>query len=359
MSATPASFAIASRDVREVALAQEDVGDLADALDEDERAHLAERVVQRVQHREEEDRRARHGGAHVAQHVDLRPPRPLRAVAQLHGDAAGLQRRAHRAAHVDVRMAAVPAALLALRLQPALELRHDAVHGCEVLERAARQRAVELVERPLGRQRLRALDLLALELAAQQLLEPAQLVARQPVAAGIVLVEVRLGLGAQAERTADALHVDADDPRPLALAAERRDGQPREVAQRGLRAVAQRRGDLLAQRVEVHLVEVRPAARRAVGLLDAGLDRRRLGGAEEEAVEDELEDRAGPRATSRASPTAPPGSPPGPSTRPRRAPRSRRAAPRSPRRRPPSAAPRRTRRVAPRCPGGAEAIRPG
>ena len=120
-------------------------------------------------------------------------------------------------------MVAVPAALLALRLQPTLELRHDAVHGREVLERAARQRAVELVERPLGRQRLRALDLLALQLAAQQLLEPAQLVARQPVAAGIVLVEVRLRLGAQPERTADALHVDADDPRALALPAERRD----------------------------------------------------------------------------------------------------------------------------------------
>src|SRR6185312_3609841 len=105
----------------------------------------------------------------------------------------------------------------------------------------------------LGRQRLRALDLLALQLAAQQLLEAAKLVARQPVAAGIVLVEVGLGLGAQPERTADALDVDADDPRPLALTAERRDGQPREVAQRGLRAVAQRRGDLLAQRVEVHL----------------------------------------------------------------------------------------------------------
>ena len=54
MSATPASLEIALADRFEVALVLEDVGHLGDALDEHERAHLAERVVQRVQHREEE-----------------------------------------------------------------------------------------------------------------------------------------------------------------------------------------------------------------------------------------------------------------------------------------------------------------
>ena len=43
----------------EVAFLLEDVGDLADPLDEDERAHLAERVVHRVHDREEEHGRAR------------------------------------------------------------------------------------------------------------------------------------------------------------------------------------------------------------------------------------------------------------------------------------------------------------
>ena len=60
---------------RNVALALEDVGDLGDPLDEHEAAQLAERVVQRVQHREEEDARAGHAGGDVAEHVQLGPPR--------------------------------------------------------------------------------------------------------------------------------------------------------------------------------------------------------------------------------------------------------------------------------------------
>src|SRR5918998_548970 len=47
---------------------------------------------------------------------------------------------------------------------------------------------------------------------------------------GVVRGEIGLRLGPQAERTADALHVDADDAGPLALAAERRDRQAGEVA---------------------------------------------------------------------------------------------------------------------------------
>ena len=50
----------------------------------------------------------------------------------------------------------------------------------------------------------------ALELPTQRLLEPAQLVAIDPVAARVALRQVRLRLGAQAERPPDPLHVDAE-----------------------------------------------------------------------------------------------------------------------------------------------------
>ena len=237
--------------------------------------------------REEEDARAGDAGGDVAQHVDLRAPRAHRLVAQDDRHAAGLQRRAHRLAHVDLGVALAPAQLVALRLQPALELGDDAVHGGEVLQRPAGQRAVELVERARGRQRRGALDLAALELLAQQRLEAADGVARQALGARVVGRQVGLGLGAQAERAADALDVDADDARALALAPEGGDGQPREVAHQRLLAVAQGLGDLLAQRLEVELgaLGVHPAA-----LGDPLAHGRHLGGAEEEAVEDEVED---------------------------------------------------------------------
>jgi hypothetical protein len=196
--------------------------------------------VQRVHDAQEEHRRAGHRGRDVAEHEDLRAARAHRLGLDDDRHAAGLQRRAHRPADVDVLAPALAAVLLALGLQPALELGDDAVHGSEVLQRSRRQRAVELVERALGRQGLRALDLPALELAAQHRLEAAQLVARQPVAARVVGRQVGLRLGAQAHRTADALHVDADDPRALALAPERRDRQAGQVAHRALVAVAHR-----------------------------------------------------------------------------------------------------------------------
>ena len=41
------------------------------------------------------------------------------------------------------------------------------------------------------------------------LLEPAQLLARKPVSARVVIWEVGLGLAAQPERAADPLYVDA------------------------------------------------------------------------------------------------------------------------------------------------------
>src|SRR4051812_42221548 len=275
----------------EVALLLEDVGDLGDALDEDERAHLAKRVVQRVQHAEEEHARAGDARRDVAQHVDLRAARTARAELQLHGHAAGLQRRAHRAPHVDGVAALAPARLVALRGQAAAQLGHDAVHGGEVLQRAAGQRAVELVERARRRQRLGALDLRALELAAQQRLEAAQLLARQPLPARVVGRQLGLGLGAQAQRAPDALHVDADDARAFALTPEGGDGQAREVAHRALRAVAQRGGDLRAQLVEVEAPR-RVGVVRLVLLAHVVTHGGGLGGAKEVALEDELEDAA-------------------------------------------------------------------
>ena len=85
----------------EVALVLEDVGHLGDPLDEDEAAQFAERVVEGVEDREEEDAGRGDRGGDVAEDVDLRPPRPLRPVAQPQRHAAGLQRGAHRPPHVD------------------------------------------------------------------------------------------------------------------------------------------------------------------------------------------------------------------------------------------------------------------
>ncbi len=62
--------------------------------------------------------------------------------------------------------------------------------------------------------------------------------------------------GLQAERPADPLHVDADDSRALALAAEAGDGEPGEVAERVLVTVGDRLADELAELVEVEPVAV-------------------------------------------------------------------------------------------------------
>ncbi len=155
-----------------------------------------------------------------------------------------------------MRGAAVSARLQPLRGQPPAQLGHDAVDGRQVRERARRQRAVQLAQRPRGRQRAGALDLRALELAAQQRLEAAQRLARQPVAPRVLRWQLGLGLGTQPERPADALHVHADDARALLAAGERRDRHPREVAHDALRAVPQCGRDLRPQRVELLLGEL-------------------------------------------------------------------------------------------------------
>jgi hypothetical protein len=190
-----------------------------------------------------------------------------------------------------VRVALVALGVLALGREPALELHHDAVDRGQVLRGAARERAVELVQRPRGRQRLGALDLRAFELAAQMRLEAADLLAgqRQLLLRALALDQPgRLGL--QAEGAPDPLDIDAQHARALAAAAEGGDRQPREVGEGGLVPGADRFEDLLAQRVEVDPVAGLGAALLGVALADPGLDRGALGGAEEIAVEDEVED---------------------------------------------------------------------
>ena len=215
--------------------------------------------MERVQDAQEERAGAGDARRDVAEDEDLGAAGALRPVLELDRDAAGLQRGAHRAAHVDVGVALAALQLVALGRETALELGDHAVHRREVLDRAGRERAVELGQRPLRRQARRALDQVALELAPQVLLEAPQLLAREPFAARVVVGQVGLRLGAQPERAADPLDVDAEHARALA-APERGDREPREVAHRGIRAVPQRRGDLLAQRVEVDLGRPRIAA---------------------------------------------------------------------------------------------------
>ncbi len=178
---------------------------------------------------------------------------------------------------------------MALRREPALELGDDAVHGGEVLQRPGRQRAVELGQRPRRRQRLRALDLPALELAPQVRLEAPDLVAGERRLGLLDVADRPAGLRAQAERAADPLHVDAEHAGALAAAAERGDRQPREVAHRRLVAVADRLQELLAQVVELDPVAAGDRGVLGVALAHLVAQRLGLGGAEEEALEHEVE----------------------------------------------------------------------
>ena len=309
MSATPASLAIAFADGLEVALVFEDVGDLGDALDEHERAHLAERVVQRVQHRQEEHRRRGDARGDVAEHVDLRASRAARAELQHDRHAAGLQRGAHRAAHVDVRVAAVAARLHALRGQPPAQLRDDAVHGGEVGERARGQRAVELAERPRRRQVAGALDLRALELAAQQRLEAAQRVARQPVAARVVRRAGRAG-ARRAGRARGGCAARRRRSRPSPPGGARR---PRSPSARGRasrppsRRAARRRSARAARRAPRS--DSSPSSARSSSR-DALARRRPARRRGRRSARTRARRRAGPPGSWRASPRAPRGSPP-------------------------------------------------
>ncbi len=72
---------------------------------------------------------------------------------------------AHRPADVHVGVALAPLQLVTLGGEATLELGDDPVDGGQVLDRAGGQRAVELVQRALGREARGALDQVALELA--------------------------------------------------------------------------------------------------------------------------------------------------------------------------------------------------
>ena len=195
------------------------------------------------------------------------------------------------------------------RREPPAQLRDDAVHRREVGGRPARQRAVEVAERPRRRQRLRALDLRALELAAQHRLEAAQGVARQPVVARVVGRAAR-GCGSLRRPSARRIRCTSmpTTPEPSAGASERGQREAREVAQAPLVAVGERLGDLRAQLVEVDLLATPLVAARAGARLDdPGLDRRGLGRRGRRSARRRGRRRGGPRATSPASPRAPAG----------------------------------------------------
>src|SRR5262249_1054923 len=99
--------------------------------------------------------------------------------------------------------------------------------------------------------------------------------------AGAVLGR-RLLPGREPQRPANALHVDADHPRSLALAPEGRDRQPRKVAHLAVVALDDRLAHLLAQLVQVEAIAALVAP---VALFDPALDRLGLGRAEEPALE--------------------------------------------------------------------------
>ena len=76
--------------------------------------------------------------------------------------------------------------LMALRGEAPLQLGDDPMDGGEVLNRAARQGAIELVQRALGREAGRALDQVSFKFASEVLLEFSELVSRYTVVPRVV-----------------------------------------------------------------------------------------------------------------------------------------------------------------------------
>ena len=245
-------------------------------------------------HGEEEHARAGDAGRDVAEHVDLRAPRAHRLVLQHDGHAAGLQRRAHRLAHVDLAWRLRPRSswpwVFSRRLSCATT-RCTAARSCSG---PRGQRAVELVERPGGRQRLGALDLARAR--ARGAAAPRS--RGSPRAAGPRARGSsggRSGWGSarrpSARRmrwTSTPITPEPSPWRPNAAIARRARSR-----MRALVAVAQRRGDLLAQRRRgSSSAPALVACLAGAVLADALAHGRQLGGTEEEAVEDEVEDAA-------------------------------------------------------------------
>ena len=117
----------------------------------------------------------------------------------------------------------------------------------QVLQRSARQRAIEVVQRFGRGQALGALDQAALQFAPQHRLEAADVVAVERVGVAGLLAR----LLTQLQRSPDPLHVDADHAGALALAAESRDRQARQVAHLAVGAGPDRLLNPLPQVLEV------------------------------------------------------------------------------------------------------------
>ena len=186
----------------------------------------------------------------------------------------------------------MPARLVALRGEPALELGDDAVHGGEVLQRAGRQRAVELVERARRRQLLRALDLRALELAPQRALEAADLVAGQRRRLALLAVCPRAPGSVRrpsARRMRCTSTPSTPEPWPrwpkAAIASRARSRMADSSPSRSACSTASRSASSVSSSASWS-----PCRPRRRPRLTPRRDRLRLGGAEEEALEDEVED---------------------------------------------------------------------
>ena len=241
-----------------------------------------------------------------------------------------------------------PRVCVALGGQPPAQLRDDAVHGGEVRERAGGQRAVEVAQRPRGRQGAGALRSGARSSSRRSSASKRRSArAGQAVAARVLLGELRLGLGAQAERAADALHVDADHARARRRGAERGDRQPREVAHRASSPSRSAAAICRAQRVELPRELFRssspPSPSRSLSRASRTPSRTAASSTARKKKRSNTSSNTRRSSGSwRASRRAPRGSPPGRSTRSRAAPRTRRAAPRCRPPRPRRAAPRRS-----------------
>ena len=159
------------------------------------------------------------------------------------------------------------------------------MHRGEVLGGAGRQRAVELGERPRGRQLAGALDRRPLQLAAQVALELAERSRGRAAAArrrrrgrprGL---EVRARGGSAARRRRS---------RPSA----RPGGRRRSIASRARSRISPSLPSAIAWRIASRSSSrsIRLAALVALGPPDPALERLGLGGAEEVAVEEQLED---------------------------------------------------------------------
>ncbi len=228
----------------------------------------------------------------------------LRPVPQLDRHAAGLQRGAHRPSHVDVGVALAAAQLAALGRQPALELGDDPVHrrrgpGPGPPAATGRGRSAAAWAAGSAVRSIRSRSSSRRRCCSNRRSWSRGTPSRRGSSSG----SVRLRLGAQAERAADPLHVDAEHARALAACRT-----PRSPAAPG-RAAPLRRRPAAPRRSAGAAPRGRDRARRCAAALRL---RRSAGGPPRprrrgrRSGRTRARTRAGPRATWRASPPAPP-----------------------------------------------------